>query len=266
MYYTGPTLDALEEVESQVVVDFETAFSVNEAIGKKQDWKPELKSLVGNENSDSDSEDGGDTGCDGGCCDGQSVVDDTDVEDKQRAEYLGKLLPRSRSVNSQPSIAIIPRAIEDLQAEGGTTHAVSDDELVIMSHRVFGFILRSRKWGKQHNRRRSFEKGLAKHAFNGIAQMDLDHLTELYESSPGTGVGTAAGLQRSPGDAQAGTNNNTHDPESAFHRLVLQEGHKDMIISLIAQHSRRQESSTNHKGQFDIVKGKGRHLSRNMLQ
>lgn len=90
--------------------------------------------------------------------------------------------------------------------------------------------------------------------------MDLDHLTELYESSPDAGVGTAAGLQRSPGDAQAGTNNNTHDPESAFGRLVLQEGHKDMIISLISQHFRHKESSTNHKGQFDIVKGKGRHL------
>lgn len=164
MYYTGPTLDALEEVESQVVVDFETAFSVNEAIGEKQDWKPELKSLVGSEDFDSSSEDDGDIGCDSGCCDGQSVVDDIDVDDKQRAKYLEKLLPGSRSVNSQPSIAIIPRAIEDLEAEGGTTLAVSDDELVIMSHRVFGFILRSRKWGKQHNHRRSFENGLAKHA------------------------------------------------------------------------------------------------------
>jgi hypothetical protein len=55
------------------------------------------------------------------------------------------------------------------------------------------------------------------------------------------------------------------EPPTAFDRLVLEEGHKPMIISLIAQHFRDKESKTSHQEQFDIVKGKGKRpcLSKN---
>lgn len=143
MYYAGPTLDTLEEVESQVVVDFETALSVEEAIYKN--WKPLLEELIGNP---SDNEDDGKRPCYGDCCIGQAVADDTGVDEKQKAEYLDSLLPRAQAINNQPSIAILPRALEDIRNSRDAALAVSDDELVIMSYRVFGFILRNRKWGE----------------------------------------------------------------------------------------------------------------------
>lgn len=144
MYYTGPTLDALEEVESQVVVDFETAFSMNESVEKNENWQPELEELIGKESYASEELDGID--CFADCCAGQDVVDEFYVDGMQKDAYLDDLLLKSQSLSRQPPIIIIPRTLEDLQND---RFAFSDDELVIMSHRVFGFILRNRKWGKQ---------------------------------------------------------------------------------------------------------------------
>ena len=45
--------------------------------------------------------------------------------------------------------------------------------------------------------------------------------------------------------------------ELAFDRLVLEEGHKPMILSLIAQHFRDKESNMWQSEQIDIVRGKG---------
>lgn len=44
-------------------------------------------------------------------------------------------------------------------------------------------------------------------------------------------------------------------PKTAFDHLVLPPGHKDMVLSLIAQHFRDKESKENQ--QVDIVSGKG---------
>ena len=43
----------------------------------------------------------------------------------------------------------------------------------------------------------------------------------------------------------------------AFHQLVLPKGHKDMILSLIAQHYRDKESAEGDSEQVDIIRGKG---------
>jgi len=71
MYYAGPTLGIRDDVESQVVIDFETAFSVDDE--KQQEWKPNLEVLLGNpgpqdqdDNSDDDQEDN--TACNAACC------------------------------------------------------------------------------------------------------------------------------------------------------------------------------------------------------
>ena len=45
--------------------------------------------------------------------------------------------------------------------------------------------------------------------------------------------------------------------ETAFDQLVLPEGHKKMVLSLIAQHFRDKESGTTDTEQVDIVRGKG---------
>jgi hypothetical protein len=75
------------------------------------------------------------------------VHDDSYVDQKQGDEYVNGLLPEADAVNEQPSIAIVPRPLKELYTKSGSS-LVSDDEFVIMSYRVLGFVLRTRKWGK----------------------------------------------------------------------------------------------------------------------
>lgn len=165
IYYTGPTLDTREDVESQVVIDFDAALSGDNTSQKK--FQPRIESLPMiferlDKNSrykqhDSDSESssergGGDSAvmaCQGNCCFGQSILhENNNLSRRRRAAFLKSLLPQSQSFNTQASIAVIPRALGDLHMTGQP--AVSDDDLLIMSFRVFGFILHNRKWGKLH--------------------------------------------------------------------------------------------------------------------
>ncbi len=65
------------------------------------------------------------------------------AERKLNEEYISTLIPDHEITTQEPSVAIFPRAFQDT-----TRKELSEEDLVIMSHRVFGFILRSRKWGK----------------------------------------------------------------------------------------------------------------------
>lgn len=48
--------------------------------------------------------------------------------------------------------------------------------------------------------------------------------------------------------------------EKAFDRLVLQKSHKNIVVSLVAQHYRDKKSREDTNEQVDIVRGKGRHI------
>jgi len=148
MYYTGPTLGVRDDVESQVVIDFETAFSADDE--KQQEWKPSLEVLLGNPvPEDTDDDQDTDPRCSAACCRGELVHDDTYVDLKARSDYVNDLLPKTGGLNEQPSVAIIPQPLRELRnGPGKNDYAVTDDERVIMSYRVFGFILRSRQWGR----------------------------------------------------------------------------------------------------------------------
>lgn len=47
------------------------------------------------------------------------------------------------------------------------------------------------------------------------------------------------------------------EDQDGFDQLVLPDGHKDMVKSLIKQHFREKESKSADKEQVDIVRGKG---------
>lgn len=166
MYYAGATLETKEEVESPVVIDFETTFTMHDKPAKLnlqrenqpppppgQDtieiqqqndialgiWKPRLDSLLGlSESGTVDLTDA----CNGECCRDEFVHDDQYVDAKQRAEYIESMLPKPNAIDKQPPIIIMPRPMKEIKTE-----LCSDEELVIMSYRVFGFVLRSRKFG-----------------------------------------------------------------------------------------------------------------------
>ena len=145
MYYSGPTLDVREEVESQVMIDFETAFSAEE--NKDIIQRPELEVLAGRDWSNANKAGGAPIDCNT-CCAGEAVYNEHHIDGKQSKEYVDGLLPK-QGTQQVPSIAIVPRSLKNLQAIGSVNgYSVSDDELLIMSYRVFGFVLRSRKWGE----------------------------------------------------------------------------------------------------------------------
>jgi hypothetical protein len=133
MHCSGVTLDTRDEVDGQVVVDFAEALSVPE----NKSWRPDIEDLVGDVPESSPY-----PACYGECCNRGSVFDDNFVDDKRNEDFMSTLNPQGRS--ELPSILIHPRNLEELARDG---NAPTDDEYLIMSNRVFGFILRSRKWG-----------------------------------------------------------------------------------------------------------------------
>ncbi|KAK4464310.1 hypothetical protein QBC42DRAFT_344734 [Cladorrhinum samala] len=242
MDYVGPTLTTGEEVESQVVVDFETAVSLG---NEEEQERPELI-IVGDptaghrtyrerdrwrrRGSDIESEFSEilqDGPCRGFCCRNDAVYDDTYIDRRRRIDYISALLPQDR--NEHPSVALIPMLLKELEAGPDRHYTVSDDDLLLMYYRVFAFVLRTRKW----------------------AQLDISFMIEVQSSE----IPTAA----------SNSNSDASDaPEkcmvTAFDRLVLEKGHRPIIESLVSQHFRNRESSAGQRGQVDIIRGKGKGL------
>lgn len=165
MYYAGPTLGVRDDIESQVVIDFDAAFTADDTNQKEtvrideterekqkeERWRPRLEMLIGIPESQDDSgkEFGSTYSAD--CCRLDAVYDDNYIDNKQRSQYINSLLPSSGVQGAQPSIAVCPRLLIDLKnTDSKTGYSISEDELVIMSHRVFGFVLRHRQWGICH--------------------------------------------------------------------------------------------------------------------
>ncbi|EHK19764.1 uncharacterized protein TRIVIDRAFT_156071, partial [Trichoderma virens Gv29-8] len=228
MYYSGLTLEARDEVESQVVIDFDIPAAIDAPEDRhKPNWKPSIGSVITRltESSEGSKGDSGQQSCHGPCCYGEFVYDDTFVDQKEATEYIESLLPMIRAIDDHSSVAISPRPLKEVQADTSGVGSISDDELVIMSHRVFGFVLRSRKWAK----------------------LDLSYITDVHPSIP-TDVGDNSAVEPNVDEVE---------PGNALDRLVLEEGHRNMIVSLISQHFREKASSRSQKEEFDIVKGKG---------
>jgi hypothetical protein len=140
MNYNGFTLETRDQVDGQVMVDFEESFASDEKDkdSNSKRWRPSVQSLIGAELQETK-----DTDCTAGCCTGERVLKDSYAEKKRNEDYINSLIPEERS--REPSVAIYPRALRDIKS---SENALTDDDLVVMSYRVFGFILRSRKWGK----------------------------------------------------------------------------------------------------------------------
>jgi hypothetical protein len=79
-----------------------------------------------------------------------------------------------------------------------------------------------------------------------VAKLNLAYLTEAYRPDLPAAVAQVSGGQ----DAKE------LKKKTAFDRLVLEEGHKPMILSLIAKHFRDKKAKAGQSDQFDIVKAK----------
>lgn len=141
MYYSGLAADTRDEIESQVMVDFEEAF----ADRSRDHWIPKTRRLVGtNWNSKTDD---GDEGCMAECCWEENVHEDAYVETNNTEKFIDSMMAEIRDTpHKLPSTIIFPRSLKDTKTE---SNALTDDELLIMSYTVFGFVLRDRTWGKR---------------------------------------------------------------------------------------------------------------------
>lgn len=171
-YYDGPTADG-DEVESQVVVDFETALSSGKNFDEGR--APKLESLLSDTSDSSTSSAGKEADmCSAACCFGDYVFDDSFVDKLRRDEYVDSLLPKTYA--RLPSVAIYPRALEDTTGE----NALTDDEFLLMTYRVFAFVLRTRKWGKLSSFSTLFPSFLLLHSSGrrvGLEILSLDRTT-----------------------------------------------------------------------------------------
>jgi len=89
-----------------------------------------------------------------------------------------------------------------------------------------------------------------------LAKLDLTYLSHIEPISVLSKTSGVAGAANTDEEAKA------KKAETTFDQLVLPPGHKEMVLSLIAQHYRDKESGTADTEQVDIVRGKGVYYSR----
>ncbi len=81
------------------------------------------------------------------CCADEVVHRDAYVERNRRNEFIqSQFAHRLGLLNEKvPSLIIAPRPLREAVED---EHGITDDERMVISYRVFGFIMRSRKWGE----------------------------------------------------------------------------------------------------------------------
>lgn len=151
MHYTGLTLKTRDDVDSQVVVDFE------EAINRHPYWKPRIMSIleeslekliglsdISDENAALqrllETQEFVNQRCINECCEIESAYHDQDIDDLRREDWI--MSQMNRAASTPIPVTIMPHDFRAI-VENNT---LTDDEYLIMSYRAFGFVLRSRKW------------------------------------------------------------------------------------------------------------------------
>lgn len=140
MYYSGLAVNTRDEIESQVMIDFEAALSDE----TRKHWSPKIGRLVGTDwNPDKDETN---KGCIAECCRGENIHNDAYVDKDNSQNFLNAIMAKiEHSPHTLPSAVIFPRSLDTTKAQG---NEFTDEELMIMSYTVFGFVLRDRSWGK----------------------------------------------------------------------------------------------------------------------
>lgn len=140
MYYSGLAVDTRDEIESQVMIDFEAAFSDD----ARKHWMPKIRRLLGTDWNSENKSNGKE--CTAECCRGEDVLDDSYIDTNNSQNFVSNLMSNiEHTSNSLPSAVIFPRSLDESRSKGEN---FTEDELMIMSYSVFGFVLRDRTWGK----------------------------------------------------------------------------------------------------------------------
>lgn len=148
MYYSGLAVDTRDEIESQVVIDFEAAFSDD----SRQHWMPKIRRLLG---TDWNSEDkSNDKKCKAECCHNEDVLDDSFVDTNNSQNFVNDLMSKiEHTSHNLPPAIIFPRALDENRSQSEEFNIPSLDSfyvtvlgvkfLVSIHHRTIpvGFII-----------------------------------------------------------------------------------------------------------------------------
>jgi hypothetical protein len=125
----------IEEVDSQVILDTQQTFLHN------PDWIPVLSLWELQKPNESETKEmEPQTGCDSvsDCCPNNELIMQDDFADLKATNRFAKPFPYL----VQPLDAKDPGTCHD--------HEMDDDELILLPNRLFGFVLRTRRWGKSN--------------------------------------------------------------------------------------------------------------------
>ncbi|GJC94819.1 AAA family ATPase [Colletotrichum higginsianum] len=137
MYYVGATLDNRDEIDSQVVIDFNEALADED---RRKAWEPKIAPPSTSMRYAGETHN---KPCLGLCCVEQSVHLGYFVDLEMTENYVKTLIP-ANSLQS-PSLLMSPRSLEDTLE---SRRELTETEFLVMTYRVFGFVLRSRKWAQ----------------------------------------------------------------------------------------------------------------------
>ncbi|KAF1973001.1 hypothetical protein BU23DRAFT_599204 [Bimuria novae-zelandiae CBS 107.79] len=265
MYYAGMTLDAKDEVESPVVIDFETTFTMHDKPPKKIDprnqyppppvsnddemdndkdpaeeiWKPKLGSLIGM----AEPPTLGGTDCNGECCREEFVHDDQYV-----GKFIGYKVDIFSSRKEELSFAYLSHPLSTSPLFKTYTDFVPAGLADRGKARMFG-----QRVGDHVVSRLRVHPPESEIRSPILAKLHLAYLSDIHTTGEKKVKGTPSKASTQEGQKQS-------EPTLAFNRLALERGHHSMLVSIIAQLFRDKKSKTGQREEFDIVKGKGKGL------
>lgn len=170
LHYAGLTLDTKDEVDSQVVVDFGECLLT--PADETKAWQPFVAAAIGDGALPPPFEP-----CDQVCCYYDYIYHDEGVEAKRDEDFMSSLLPPQWKHSKLPSMAVYPRTLGEANTE---ENKITDDEYLIMSYRVFGFVLKTRKWGE-------FERPRMTMVMLGLATPDTESSATRYRLPEASG-------------------------------------------------------------------------------
>ncbi|TFB02207.1 hypothetical protein CCMA1212_005738 [Trichoderma ghanense] len=193
--YRGMNLHEAEEIDSEVVVDFQAALWDPQDKDKDNGWDYSIE--FGIKPTSSNRAEVimiSDAGCRSAhCCDNEVVFDDSIIDHRRMEEFL----------MDKTWLTTDPRYLND------KPNRLPPADLHLFPHRLFAFVLKDRKW----------------------AVIDINNVKDMPDPRP-----------------------------NAWTSLVLPEGHKEMVYSIVQAHFRDNSSRPDDEMQADLIRGKGKGL------
>lgn len=129
------------------------------------------------------------------CCEKERHLVDEDVDTKRMKDYI--VAQMAEKAPTATPLFIVPAVFKDI------IEPLADEDYLIMSYRVFGFVLRSRKWRKLPAASYAYNSSILSIFISNVSidQLDMSCISEVAILGEGEG----------------------------FDQLVLPPGHGDMV-------------------------------------